>query len=335
MKKLLCTLIVVALVPFLGTGPGLKAQDAKPAQAGFPFLKIDVGERAAMAGTQIGITGDAMAVFANPAGLGLLEGIDAMISHTSWIAGITHLGAAAAMNLGNLGIIGVSYIQMDYGTFNRTIPNETIEGYEVAGTFEVKEFAVGVTYSRAISSQFFVGGQLKLASQDLGEVEVFDEINNEIITASNKISNVVIDFGTLYYPGWKDFRFGMSLRNFSSQANYYDQRFELPITFDFGVAADLLQFVAPDMDNMKLTVAFDWVHPRDFSERQHVGFEFAYLETLFLRGGYKFNYDEEGLSAGIGIQRDLGGVGLKVNFVYTDFGIFDPVTRVSVGVYMK
>ena len=342
MRKVLYMLLIVALYPFVGTDYAAYAQEAKYGQSGMPFLKIDVGARAAMAGTQIGIVGDATSVFFNPAGLGLVEGLDATLSLTQWIVDVQHTGAAVAFRAGNLGTFGVSFVSMDYGTFIGTIPvsyDISQDGYQLTDDFEVAEYAVGLSYGRQISEQFFVGGQIKLARQDLGTVEIFDELESikqgkdVIISEECAVSNIVVDFGTLYYPGFKDFRFGMSMRNFSNQSEYYDQRFDLPISFDFGVAMDVLQLFS-EGGSSRLTVAFDWVHPRDFSERQHIGLEFAFLETLFLRGGYKVGYDEEGLTAGVGVEKAFGGVGLKVDFVYTDFGIFDSVTRISAGVFL-
>ncbi len=342
MRKILYTLLLVGLYPFMGMDYGAYAQE-KYGQSGMPFLKIEVGGRAAMAGTQVGIVGDATSMFFNPAGLGMVQGLDASLSLTQWIADIKHTGVAAAIQLGNLGTFGVSFVTMDYGTFVGTIPVsydvDNKAGYQKTGDFEVAEYAVGLSYGRQISEQFYVGGTLKLAHQDLGTVDIFDELESikqgkdVIISQENAVSNIVADFGTLYYPGFKDFRFGMSLRNFSNSSRYYDRRFDLPISFDFGVAMDVLQLFA-EGGSSRLTVAFDWVHPRDFSERQHLGVEFSLLDMLFLRGGYKFNYDEEGLSAGVGFEKAFGGVGVKVDFVYTDFGIFDSVTRVSAGFFL-
>ncbi len=338
MRKAIFALLIVALLPFLGLNVA-QAQPIKYAQAGMPFLKIDVGGRAALAGTQIGARGDAMSVFYNPALLAQADGIQVMSSITNWIADIKHYGMAASYNAGNLGTFAVSLIWMDYGELRRTVPylgeDPTLRniGYIDQGTFQVGEYAVGFAYARWISSQFAVGGHLKYAHQDLGSVVIYDEIRGENRTQKNALGNLAFDFGTLFYPGFKDFRFGLSLRNFAGQNDYYNQRFELPLTFCFGVAMDVMNFWTPEADrNMKLTVAFDWVHPRDYSERQHVGIEYSLADMVFLRAGYKFNYDEEGLTAGAGFRKDLGPVGLNIDYTYTSFGIFDSVQRFSLGV---
>jgi len=256
-------------------------------------------------------------------------------SMADWIAGIKHNAVAAAVRT-EYGTFGIGAIWMDYGTFTRTIPVDfatSQDGYMTDGTFQVNEYAVNLTYAKQLTDRFYFGGSLKYASQNLGKVTIYDEVLNEERDAKNSVSNVIIDVGTLFYPGFNDLRYGVAVRNFSNQSEYYDQRFELPLTFDFGVAMDLLTLWNDDARNPnKLTAAFDWVHPRDFKEVQHLGLEYSYQETLFLRGGYKFRYDEEGLTAGLGYQGGYNDNDIKLEYVYSDFGLFDSVNRFTLGV---
>jgi len=56
------------------------------------------------------------------------------------------------------------------------------------------------------------------------------------------------------------------------------------------------------------------------------------MDMVALRAGYKCNYDEEGLSAGVGIKYAVeGGFGIKIDYSYSDLGVFDAVNRISVG----
>jgi hypothetical protein len=340
MNKLTKIVLIIFCLSLFFSFQVIHAQ-SKYAQAGMTFLKIGVGARAALGGTQLGIVGDAESMFANPAGLAALEGFEVISSMTNWIADIKHYGIGAAYNWGSLGTFGVSVIYMDNGEMIRTIPYDGFDadlrnqGYENLGPYEIDEYAIGLSYARKITSQFYVGGQLKYAKQDLGHVIIFDQIEGEEIDQNNSVSNMVLDFGTVYYPGWKDFRFGVAIRQFANQSDYYDARFELPLTFDFGIAMNILELIMPETINNKLTLAMDWVHPRDYARRQHVGLEYAFQDLFFLRGGYKFNYDEEGLTAGLGVRKDVGGIGLKVDYVYSDFGIFDSVSRFTVGIFLK
>ncbi len=338
--------LITALVLAAGLTDAAHAQPVKYAQAGMPFLQIAVGGRsAAMAGTQQGIIGDAGAMFANPSGMAVLEGLDIQTSVTSWIADISHYGIAAAYRVGNLGTFGVNAVWMDYGTFTRTEVYEGFDpdlrnaGYESTGTFTVAEYAVGVAYARQIASAFYVGANFKYAAQNLPEMDILDLFNEgQTTVAENNINNWAFDFGTMYYPGFKDLRFGMSVRNFSNQSDYFNQRLELPLTFDFGVAMDLLSLAsqAPGGSNNSLTMAVDWLHPRDYSERLHVGLEYGFMDRLFLRAGYKFNYDEESFAGGVGVKAGLGGYGLRADYAYSAFGdFFGDVHRVTLGIYAR
>lgn len=334
-------ILLAALCLTLAAG-ALQAQPVKYAQAGMKFLTLDVGGRmAALGGTHATVSGGASAMFANPAGLAMLEGGDVLLSTTSWIADIKHYGGGAAFRVGNIGTFGVSVVSMDYGEFRRTSvyqgtdPDLRQDGYIDEGTFTVAEYAVGVTYARQITSQFYVGGQIKYAHQDLGSVAISDLVNGTIEVVDNKLGNLAFDFGTLFYPGFEDLRFGVSIRNFSNQADYYDQRFELPLTFDVGLAMNLLNLLpsaAGESSRSVLNVGVDWLHPRDFSERVHIGAEYGFMDAIFLRGGYKFNYDSEGLTAGVGVKVGTGGIGLKADYAYgrTD-EFFGALHRVGIG----
>jgi hypothetical protein len=312
-----------------------------------PFLKIDPNPRtSAMGGTQIGTGGTAMAMFGNPAGLAAVNGLDVTSAVTNWIVDIKHYSGGAAYNLGNLGTFGVGFVWMDYGTFTKTTPvlgtaDPALrnQGYIDEGDFTVSEYAVGISYARQISSQFSVGGQIKYATQDLGNIVIYDEFEGENVEVGNKVNNVILDFGTIYYPGFKDLRFGMSFRNFSNQSDYFDQRFELPLTFDFGLAMDLFTLLPEDAamtQNNKFTLAFDWVHPRDYAERQHIGVEYSLHNALALRGGYRLNYDERGITAGVGFNLNVSGMQLKADYAYGNFGeFFGAVHRIALGAVIK
>ncbi len=345
MRKVAYTSFVAVLV-LLGTAAPTWAQATKFAQAGMGFLKIDVAaDVAAMGGTHAGITGRATAMFSNPAALALLEGGDLTSGVTDWIADIKLYGLAAAYRIGNLGVFGISIVSMDYGTFKGTRPWQAgddpglrDQGFISLGDFEVDEYAVGVSYARQITGQFYVGGNIRIAHQDLGSVDIINAFTGGVESTENSLDNIVFDFGTLYYPGLHDLRFGASVRNFSDQNDYFNQRFELPLTLDFGIAMDLLPLFssATGPSNSVLTLAVDWVHPRDFSERLHLGLEYGFLETLYLRGGYKVNYDEEDFTAGLGVKFENSGYGIRADYAYAAFGgFFGSVNRITLSILLR
>jgi len=79
-------------------------------------------------------------------------------------------------------------------------------------------------------------------------------------------------------------------------------------------------------------VEVDAVHPIDYTERVNIGIEYGFKKIFFLRGGYKFNHDTEGLSLGIGFSIRLIGLMTKLSYSFNDAGSFYPVNRISIGI---
>jgi hypothetical protein len=147
-------------------------------------------------------------------------------------------------------------------------------------------------------------------------------------TQINELSAIAFDFGTIFYPGFKSFRFGMSVRNFSNAVKYEVYNFQLPLTFKIGIGMDILDLLGEHPDQ-SLLLAIDAVHPRDYTQRLQIGAEYS-INVIRLRAGYKFNYDEEGLCLGAGIDVDY----FKLDYAYSVFDAFSDelVNRISVGV---
>lgn len=189
---------------------------------------------------------------------------------------------------------------------------------------------IGLSLARSLTDRFSVGGQIKFAAQALGKSLVPGR-EDEAVTQENKTSVLAFDFGTIYYPGENSFRFGMSVRNFSSDIKYEDDPFPLPLTFTIGSALDITDFFHLLGDQHDLLLSVDAVHPRDYTERINIGIEYGFNNMLFVRSGYKFNHDTEGLSMGAGLSLPLGGMMTHLNYSFNDANYFDPVSRITLG----
>jgi hypothetical protein len=324
MKKLalIYTLVFICTVFLMPSHAVIK----KLAQTGLQFLKVDVGARAAAMGGAFNMIGnDANAMFYNPAGIAFMQNnFEFFMARTDWIADISYNAGGLVKNFDNWGNIGVSFIISDYGDFIGTRVSQTEKGFEETGMLNIGAYAVGLTYARSFTEKFTVGAQIKYVAQHLGE-NLF--ANGE--TVENKVSGFALDLGTVFYPGFKSFRLGMSIRNFSPQFKYQTTAFQLPLIFTLGFAIDVLDFIG-DPDN-SLLISIDAIHPRDYTERIHLGGEYLFKDMFALRGGYKFNYDEEGLTGGVGFKvRQVGGVNMELGYAYSEFGVFDAVNRFSI-----
>ena len=328
MKKIIIPILALLLVVNVRPCEGALK---KLGQAGLKFLAVDLAARpAAMGGAFVTISSGADAMFYNPAGLAEMQQFrwDVFATRTNWIADISYNAGALAKNLGNLGTIGINFIGTDYGDdIIGTRVASTEEGYIETGTLDIGAYTVGVSYARSLTNKFKFGLQIKYAHQHLGE-NLISEAENKSV--KNSVNGFGYDIGTIFYPGYKSFRFAMSIRNFSSQFKYEEEAFELPLMFRIGMAMDILDFLSgTDMHSFLLSI--DALHPRDYTERMHIGGEYWYNDIIALRTGYKTNYDEEGLSFGFGLKYDISGVNLKVDYSYSQMGIFENVNRITIG----
>ena len=294
----------------------------KVAQTGCKFMDVGAGARACGMAEAVTVLGqDANALFYNPACVGKIDNrFELSVSMTKWIADINYIYLAAVYNAGIWGNFGLSIISPDYGEFIGTIFSDNEEGYEDIGLLDVSAFSLGLGYSRSLSDKFAFGLHVKYVSQHLSASELEDGY------IQNRISTLAYDAGILFYPGFKSFAFGMSVRNFSPRVTYEQVGFELPLTFVLGVGMNILDLFG-EYPEYTLNIGFEGLHPRDWEEQYHLGTEFAYKGVLFLRAGYKFNYYAEGLNAGIGLN--LGGV--RLDYSYSKHDLYDMINRGSAG----
>jgi len=324
MKKFIVFISLLMLVLSVNS----YAQD-KVAQTGCGFLDVAAGARACGMGGAFTVLGqDASALFYNPSGIGEIDAnFDLCAGGTQWIADINYLYLAGVFNAGVWGNFGFSLITPDYGEiFGTRVDSLAPAGFVNTGLVNVSAFCAGVAYAREFTDKFTVGGQVKYVTQHLGSNLFEGEVAGVIDTVENEISTLSYDFGLLFYPGFKSFAFGMSVRNFSPRVSYERIGFELPLTFTLGVGMDVLDFFGEHPDN-SFNVGADMLHPRDWEEQYHVGGEFVYKDMIFLRAGWKFNYFAEGLNAGIGFN--LAGV--KIDYSYSKHELYDMINRASVG----
>ncbi|MEO0293510.1 MAG: PorV/PorQ family protein [candidate division WOR-3 bacterium] len=327
MRKFLILILLASL--------GLSAGEMKKlGQAGFKFMDVQLSARSAgMGGASTLVGDDANAIFQNPAGIAKLEKkIDFMFSKVSWIAESELNAVGFVANLGNFGCVGFSFFTPDYGKVIGTIVSTDSLGYKEIGELELGAYATGISYARRLTEKFMIGGNLRYAYNHLG-ASPFEGTEGDTVWKDNEASTLVYDIGTIFYPGFKSFGFGMSILNFSPAVKYEfkDLRttgFWLPLKFNLGVVMDVLDFLGEHPD-YSLLVEFDLIHARDHGRRFHLGGELSVTRIFKLRAGYKFGYDEESWSGGIGINTG----NIKLDFAYSEFGQFneDFVNRVTLG----
>ena len=317
--------------------PETTVETEKRAQTGMKFLSTSLDARATAVGGAV--TADesfntSVALFYNPAGMARMTNtFHVGFSNTSFIADISYNAFSVAFSPsgGNYGTFGVSVMSVDYGDIIPTIRDDSDAGYSdvTNAKFSPGGLSVGFGYARSFTDRFSVGGQLKLVNQDFGS-----QFITSTTSRSFDESTVAFDLGILYNTGFRSLVLGMSARNFSSEVTYVQNSFELPLTFQFGLSMDLIDFTSMDPNMHSFNLLVDAQRPRDFQEHLKVGGEYTLMNMFSLRAGMAeaFVQDEErGFSLGAGLNLAVSNIALTADYSYTDFGVFDSVNRFSIG----
>jgi hypothetical protein len=109
------------------------------------------------------------------------------------------------------------------------------------------------------------------------------------------------------------------------------EEWSLPLTFRVGLAYKVFE-----MEQHRLILAVDALHPSDNYESVNAGAEYLFNDFFAVRGGYKSLFlqdSEESFSLGVGIKQYLmGNVEFKIDYAYQDFRRLGGVQKFSVGI---
>lgn len=301
----------------------------KTGQSTMNFLLVGTSPKASAMGeafTSIGSGSES--IFYNPSGLAIMQKqFDVIVNYTRWIADINYLSGAIAFNMNDLGVVGLHLVTVDYGTINGTslLSNDFDPlGYIDNGPVgNVGAYVIGLSYAKSISTQFAIGGNIKLAGQNLGR-NVFTD-GRQI---DNDATKLAFDAGIRYNTGYKGFVFGMFIRNFASNIKRELNDEQLPLIFSLGASVNAMEIINFDPGS-SLVFAVDFLHQNNYSERVNLGVEYKFLDMISLRGGYQTNRDLASWSGGVGFNTSLSGYDLEVSYSYSKFEIFDSVSRLS------
>lgn len=336
MKKLLvytCFLLAAALfVPAAYSQDGFvdRTRD-KRAQSGMQFLDISISPRAAAMGDAVAAVemNSSTAMFYNPATMANLDGLSIALSTAQWFADIQYSNGALAISPagGRYGVFGISFLAVDYGELEGTIINEDPAslGYIETELFSPTALAVGIGYAIALSDRFSLGGHARYAHQDLGE----SMMNLEGDMQENAVNTPVFDFGVIYKTGYQSLNLAVTARNFSPAITYEEESFEAPLSLNIGVSMDIMDLMSQSSSAHSFLVGLEGEHPRSYDEQFRIGGEYQFMDLLFLRAGYTFPTDEQGISLGGGVNLGVGDIRIGADYAYSAYGILGNVNRVG------
>jgi len=328
------------LIIFLTLVTATLQGQSKVGSTAAPFLNIGIGPRAiAMGGAFVATANDVSSLYWNSAGAAKMNGSGALFAHSSWFADIKYNWAGAVIDLGDAGVFGASITSLDYGEMELTTLREP-EG--TGGTFGASDMAIALTYAKALTDRFSIGGTVKYISQNIW---------------NSSASTVALDFGVLFHSDIAGLRIGATISNLGGDmrisgkdlnvqhdvdqtifgnndqilATLDTDNWPLPLTFKIGLAMDIIE-----MENHVVTIAADALHPSDNKESVNVGMEYHLFNMIALRAGYKslfLDNTEEGLTLGFGLNYDFtDSFGLSIDYAYQTFGLLNDTQHFSIGV---
>lgn len=324
-KKTLFTTAIMCLFIFLP----LQAQEFAPVgTAVAQFLEVGMGAR----GTGMGdaytvLTDDAGSVFWNPAGIRGVRNMNFFLGYNRWPADISFGAMSFVISLGNSQSLAVSgvFINTDDMLITTVDDPEGTSGMQ----FGITNYSVGLTYARNLTNRLAVGLTTKLVREQY--------LNYGYTTWA-------VDVGTMYQTDFRGMKLGMSILHFGPEVrfsggytDYSDpdfsqdetKKFEgysMPINFRVGISIDVWENASH-----KIISAADLVHPNNNLEQYNFGLEYGFKQMLFVRGGYRLQLDEGGLTLGAGARFPLFGDHLSaLDYSFSEVGVLPSVHRLSV-----
>ncbi len=303
-----------------------------------PFLKIEYGARpVGMGGSFVALADDPSGIYYNPAGIAEMKHTQFMGGYTVWFADLKYNYATFVLPTSrvNFGLWG-SFLYSD------AMQVTTVENPEGTGQdFSYVDGLLGFTASAMLSDRLSVGLSGKYIQQKL---------------YNESASTFAVDIGSILRTPFKGVRLGMCLANYGGrmqlfgndltvqtdpwpeftgnpdvEARLTTESFPLPLAFKLGVAFDLIgageSFI--ENDDHRITFAIDGIHPNDGEEKVQFGVEYSLYSILFLRGGYKVNYDTQKFTGGAGMQFSVGRQTYAVDYAYVDMDVLDATHRIS------
>jgi len=279
-KKLTLFSVSVLTSSFLWAGQG---------SAGAQFLQIFNGVHgAALAGAFTAYNGGAESVYWNPACIREVQNISTHMSHADYFAGMKYANVAVTIPSG-FGTLGLSGVGLLSGDIEETT---VIEDEGTGHTFTANDYALGLSFARAMTNKFDAGITVKLINQNLAKVSA---------------TSWAMDFGALYKTGlFANLRLGFCVRNFGPDMQYRgeglinqmersevnnaeeDLRYELlsaeyslPMSFHIGA---VMEFKLPGASRMMLNL--DANNSVDQKEAIATAVEWQYPDFIYVSLGH-------------------------------------------------
>jgi hypothetical protein len=319
-------ILIIVLFLTMAMGNLFASGGDRTGTAGGIQLLIPVGARGIAMGTaNISNTYGIEALFWNPAGVSKLDhSVDLTFSHMNYIADIGVEYGAVATDIEGFGTVALSIKSLSIGN----IPITTTQNPDGTGAvFSPQMITAGLTYSRQLTDRIAVGVTANYLTETLDKVST---------------SGIAFNAGVIYdnLADLNGLSFGLVLSNLGPQMKYSGSgllvlstvgglnrpptysllnaaAFELPSSIQLGLG------YKPYIDDMNsLQIAGTFQNNNFSGDEYKVGAEYGFNKMFFVRGGYSMSPKSQtddyiyGLTAGVGINYNLEGIGIKIDFAY-------------------
>jgi long-subunit fatty acid transport protein len=256
------------------------------------------------------VADDITSVYYNPAGLTYLYGREVALTYIDMPADVNYGFAALGLPLEAIGgVLGIGMYALNSGD----MIERTYERGELVGTnrtFVWNDYALSVSYGRYLTDRFSIGLTVKYVGQYVHDYSAY---------------GWAADVGTVYNTGFRGFKIAMVITNFGPDMTFTQYSFPLPINFRFGGSINAIEGV----DHL-VTLSAEGSHPSDNLEKYNAGLEYTFQDRFILRAGGRFNYDEDGFTAGGGLRLPFGEEReMRFDYAFQDFGVLTEVHRFS------
>ena len=342
--------------PLCAQGPGglLPTPETKATRQGTRganFLHIGIGARGgAMAGAIGGTVGGPTAWYWNPAGAATSETISGAGGYQQLYGDLGLTQSYAALSVPLLGgVVGVTLNSLSSGEIRRTTEQNPFGERLGGSTFAWTSTAASLGYAKRLTDRLNIGTQLKYITEG--------------ITDANT-AWVAADIGTQFNTGLYGVTIGGAIRNVGKSARASGallQRViqttdgslleegrrvelatrptEIPVTFQFSVGSQILggagAIFGKGAGSNALNAEIAVIDGTDVATQYAAGIEYAYKNTLFIRGGKRMYNDGRelgvenaaalGLSGGFGLRMPLLGRNLRFDYSYQGAGALQNV----------
>jgi len=322
--------IQIILSMLLGCGLLYAGDTSRKGTTGADQLLIPVGAKTvATAGAFMASTTGTEAIYINPAGLSGSESSEALFSYTDYIAGMKLAYFSAAYYMGDLGSVGLSFKNLNFGD----IPITTAANPDGLGaTYSPSFFVLGLTYSKAITDRVRAGVNMKYINESI------------MATGANGLA---FDFG-VQYKFLGNLWLGVALKNIGSDMRYTGTDLQsktqvpnaTPTSYGSGIYEPVTEsFELPSIFELSFSYLFEisqdnslmlaalYRNNNALEDEVCVGGDLTVIKMIHIRGGYEYltqnqSDSEYGLCLGAGLEYNVSNLIVNVDYAYRSLKSF-------------